>query len=65
MRIPGRLPRAARWLLTWAVFTGVMQIVTKLTGINHGWLNTAVLSAITLAFPRVAMGIRAWWAQRR
>jgi len=65
MRIRGKLPRAARRLLAWAVFTGVMQIVTKLTGVNHGWLNTAVLSAITLGLPRVAMGIQARRARRR
>jgi len=57
----GKLFRAARWILILALFTVVMQVVTTLTGVNHGWVNTAVLSAVVLAIPRAVL----WFQSRR
>jgi ABC-type sugar transport system permease subunit len=44
----GKLLRAVKWLLVWVVFTIVMQIVAKLTGVNYGWSSTATLTAAIL-----------------
>ncbi|MDQ0767202.1 hypothetical protein [Streptomyces canus] len=49
MRRQGRMIKAARWLVVWAVFTVVMRFVTGLADIYRGWLSTAVTSALVVA----------------